>query len=325
MKSMANTFEVVDFANNLGAIFFVTNLLNPDQLSFHWHHAFEFIMAIDDGIRLVLEEKVFELKSGDFILINSDQAHCIQPAKEENQVLIIQIAPSFCEKYFADLKNIHFTEPLIRKTPTEQYRTFYRFFMETILALRSEEAGYEFLVMQQLNGMFYWLMQNIPHRKVETKMIERSIKNFQRIRRTVQFVNENYSNKITLTEIADREEVNVYYLSREIKKHLGMSFQEYLNMVRLNKAKELLLTTDLRGLDISIECGFSDYKYFSHLIKERYGCSPIEFRKRLRNDKELRRSIELAVANEDFYRKDDNFISYMKAMEYIDRHSEDLS
>lgn len=69
------------------------------------------------------------------------------------------------------------------------------------------------------------------------------------------------------------------YLSKLMKEHLGMSFQNYLIARRIAKAKLLLLTTSLKNYEIAEAVGFDDMNYFCHRFKLEVGMTPREFKK----------------------------------------------
>jgi AraC-like DNA-binding protein len=69
------------------------------------------------------------------------------------------------------------------------------------------------------------------------------------------------------------------YVSHLFKNILGISFQEYLKEKRFEHALELLNTTSKTILDIAIESGFSDLRYMTKAFREKYGCTPKEYRR----------------------------------------------
>ena len=66
----------------------------------------------------------------------------------------------------------------------------------------------------------------------------------------------------------------------------GQTFTEYLVYLRLNKARELLRTTDHRSSQIAFEVGYNDAHYFSYIFKKNIGMTPSEYRTRYNNQPE---------------------------------------
>lgn len=92
------------------------------------------------------------------------------------------------------------------------------------------------------------------------------------------YMNEHYSEKITLNEIADSVGFSKYYISRLFKQHMGVTIIDYLIKIRLDKAKELLKTGEYSIKQISYMIGYSDPNYFTWSFKKYLGMSPIKYR-----------------------------------------------
>lgn len=99
------------------------------------------------------------------------------------------------------------------------------------------------------------------------------------IARAVQYVQENHQANISLPQLAERLGMSPNYLSGLFKKELNVHFTDYVNRVRLEKAKELLLTTNLKSYEIAERTGFADNSYFSRMFLKHVGVRPNGFRR----------------------------------------------
>ena len=99
------------------------------------------------------------------------------------------------------------------------------------------------------------------------------------ILQAIQEINSAYMNKITLNQIAENLHVNPAYLSVLFKKEMGSNFSDYLNTLRIKRSKELLVTTNLSLLDISLLTGFEEQSYFTKVFKKLAGTTPNKYRK----------------------------------------------
>jgi len=99
------------------------------------------------------------------------------------------------------------------------------------------------------------------------------------IQRVEKYIGENFNEKITLNDVAKIAYMNPTYFSTFFKQKTGSSFRDYLTRIRMDKAKELTLTTDLKGYYISVMVGYDDYRHFSRLFREVHGISISELRK----------------------------------------------
>ncbi len=98
------------------------------------------------------------------------------------------------------------------------------------------------------------------------------------LKKALKIINANFSTKINLEEIAGQIHVNTSYLSYLFKLEMGLSFTEYVNTLRINTAKNLLMKTNMSIIDISLQSGFSDQSYFTKVFKKIEVCTPKEYR-----------------------------------------------
>lgn len=101
------------------------------------------------------------------------------------------------------------------------------------------------------------------------------------VKNAVAYIEENYKEKLKLSDVADQVYVSQWHLSKLLNRYLGQNFSEILNGIRINKAKELLKDPSLRIGDIADEVGFLDMAHFSRVFKKLVGISANEYRNHL--------------------------------------------
>ena len=97
--------------------------------------------------------------------------------------------------------------------------------------------------------------------------------------KAAEYIKLNYNREITLQEVADYVKKTPNYFSHLFKKEFGISFSEYVNKVRINKAIELIQNTNMLMYEISEKVGFGSYDYFKQVFKKMTGYPPLDFRK----------------------------------------------
>lgn len=110
------------------------------------------------------------------------------------------------------------------------------------------------------------------------KLQNTSPKNMEIMKNAIHFITENYAYRITLSDVASEAHLNPAYFSSLFKQSTGISFKEYLNLVRIEESKRLLITTEFSIIDIAIGIGFEDQSYFSKVFKKYTGVTPKQFR-----------------------------------------------
>ncbi len=118
----------------------------------------------------------------------------------------------------------------------------------------------------------------------EASQSEQSANNFI-VRQAINYLNENYMNKITLQDVADYCYVSQWHLSKLLNKHMDMSFYNLLNEARVKAAKSLLKDASLRICDISEMTGYTDTAHFSKVFKKVVGVSANVYRNKIDEDK----------------------------------------
>ena len=98
------------------------------------------------------------------------------------------------------------------------------------------------------------------------------------VKNALQYIEENYTQKLKLADVAEKTYVSQWHLSKLLNRHTGQNFSEILNNVRIEKAKELLKDPSLRIGDIAENVGFLDMAHFSRVFKKQVGISANEYR-----------------------------------------------
>ena len=98
------------------------------------------------------------------------------------------------------------------------------------------------------------------------------------LRKAVEYLQENFNEQVTLNEVAEQTFVSTYYISRLFKKETGKNFVDYLNEIRIEKAKILLKDIKYKTYEVAESVGIPDAHYFSRLFKKHVGVTPTEFR-----------------------------------------------
>ncbi len=100
------------------------------------------------------------------------------------------------------------------------------------------------------------------------------------ISRILRYLDEHIAENITLETVAKYTDMNTSYISFLFKKETGINFIDYLQNLRVTKAKELLRKTDYKIYKIAYQVGFNDDKYFYKLFKKHEGMTPLQYRKK---------------------------------------------
>lgn len=102
------------------------------------------------------------------------------------------------------------------------------------------------------------------------------------IENACKYINENFAKDITLNDVAKHVFLSPIYFSSYFKKKTGEKYSDYLQNIKLKKARELLADTDAKLPTIAEMSGFRDTNYFHKIFKNQIGITPSEYRKKYR-------------------------------------------
>ncbi len=106
----------------------------------------------------------------------------------------------------------------------------------------------------------------------------RDVKHVDVMHKAMDYIKRNYQRKITLKDVADYVKLSASYFSRLFKTEMSMTFTHYLNRVRIEQSKSLLLNDSIPLVDIALLTGFEDQSYFTKVFRKHVGISPGKFR-----------------------------------------------
>lgn len=106
----------------------------------------------------------------------------------------------------------------------------------------------------------------------------RNVTTAKSLQNAIEYINENHAEDLSLEVVAQAVELSPYYLSHLFSDELGITFLNYLTRVRMEKAKSLLLNTNMTVQEIAYEVGYNDPSYFTKVFKKLEGRTPTQYR-----------------------------------------------
>lgn len=139
-----------------------------------------------------------------------------------------------------------------------------------------EPVGYELDAREALSRLAFLLVSHCPPERTEYS--ERILRTGVRMRTMLTYIQENVQAELTVADIAGSAAVGESECLRCFRALLGTTPIRYVRQLRLQRAAELLETTELPISEIAARCGFQDLSYFSKCFREAMGCAPRRYR-----------------------------------------------
>lgn len=245
----------------------------------HTHRDFEILQVIEGELHVKTLTEDFIIGPGEIALFNPDTFHMLYSVQSHCTLLAIQADPSFCSAHYPAIQHIQFdTANVTSGTPFPEALEMIRICLNLGYNYCRNDKGFELRCLSDLYRLFSYFITFVPYHLENESNVFHSREKEQRFTRIINYIHQHYTEKITLSALAESENLSMTYLSHLFKDATKMPFQEYLNSLRFEHALLLLKKTDMSITDICLESGFSDSKYLNKRLKAVYGLSLKDFR-----------------------------------------------
>ena len=247
----------------------------------HEHSALELAIVLRGKGRIIRNHGQFSVKPGDIILYNFYEPHEIAAdGAEPLSTLCIQVSNQFCKDYFPKLPNLKFDTSHLATLPACDLQQIHDLTFGAAQDYFGEMPGYQLACIGRIGMLLSFLMNKLPYAVASEAEFTARQSRMARMRRIVSYIDQHYKEKITLETLADMEGVTPTHLSHFFSDAFHVSFREYLNTVRLEKALVLMRDPGLYLVDICMESGFSDSRYLNAVFVKALGCNAAAYRQK---------------------------------------------
>ncbi len=251
---------------------------------YHNHDFFELVYVISGKAVHKIDNDVREIAVGDYMFMDYSTYHEYTAATDDFAVINCLFLSKGIDKTMPDcrdfnqlLKSYHLRLNKIIMQGAAVNRFFHDDDQSVYSALVKMCNEREALKTGYIDYMRSLLIQIIIE-TVRKTSVEVEENYSSAVAKTVKIIEDGYSSKLQLSDIATELFISVPYLSSKFKEETGVCFSDYLKQVRIQKACMMLNTCDMKIHDIAEKCGYSDYKRFGNVFREITGTSPGKFR-----------------------------------------------
>ena len=249
----------------------------------HYHQNPEMFYVLRGNLDIKIDDKMYKMQSGDIVLINANKRHTVI-GNEELLGARFEIDFHLLAEYMGSMQLLFWCNTVADRN--HAYSNLRRL-LDRILTRYFEKDDKSALYLNALYfETLYVLTSNFLVKADDVRLNLEDSQDRMRIRQIQNYVQANYQSQISLNDLADRLYLSNAYLSKYIKKNLGMTFMEYLNNVRLFHAVDELMYSDKNLTHIAYDNGFPTSASFTKAFREIYNESPSEYRKKIQDEKE---------------------------------------
>lgn len=258
--------------------------LDFPQVQVHWHEEME-IISIKKGQGIVtVDKEMVAVNEGEAVVVFPGQLHGIvtkdgNAMEYENIIFRLQMLMTSS----GDLCTGEFLLPIMERPPAEPMHmklgmAAWEEFSEAVKRLDHFCGEKPFAYQLGVKGALFEMLQAILLSWKPKGQGSRSEKSREKIKGLLEYIGEHYDEKITVEEAARICCYSGSHFMKYFKQYMGVSFVEYLNGYRLFKAAVFLLSTEDSVTEAAQKSGFDNLSYFNRLFRQKYGCTPGEYR-----------------------------------------------
>ena len=250
----------------------------------HWHPEIEITYVQKGTMCYKVNHMVYHLKEGDIVFNNSGALHS---GTMENQKDCAYIPVTFDSRliygFFQSTVNSKYVDPVIQDSmlpaicidQSEPWHKPFREYLLRIIDLDEKKPDfYELDITICLQSIWRLLLEHITYEPQASR--ENSLE-YDRIKKILSYIEDNYQNKITLNDIAGHIHLCESECTRLFKRHMNTTLFAFLQEYRIERSLEFL-QDDQPVSAVADKAGFSDPNYYSKVFAKIKGCSPREYR-----------------------------------------------
>ena len=251
----------------------------------HWHPEIEITYVQKGTMCYKVNHMVYHLKEGDIVFNNSGALHSGTMENQKDCAYIpVTFDPRLIYGFFQSTINSKYVDPVIQDSmlpaicidQSEPWHKPFREYLLRIIDLDEKKPDfYELDITICLQSMWRLLLEHITYEPQASR--ENSLE-YDRIKKILSYIEENYQNKITLNDIAGHIHLCESECTRLFKRHMNTTLFAFLQEYRIERSLEFL-QADQPVSAVADKAGFSDPNYYSKVFAKIKGCSPREYRK----------------------------------------------
>ncbi|MDK1726671.1 AraC family transcriptional regulator [Dellaglioa algida] len=257
----------------------------------HWHREMELIYVSKGTINLGINDQPFTISEGEIVFINGGDLHYVLASPGSKRIVYqfdLNLFLNLTEDNL-DLKNIFNKIPPLGKNWNGNQEKVSLLLKEIYNENENHPRGYMLKIKANLFEMILIFIRDITLEKVDKHQLRRRVRSEEilvKLDQIFKFVEQKYTERITLEEVSAAMGYSQFYFTKFFKKNTGKTFMTFLNDYRIDKAKWLLVKTSLSVSEIISEVGFESDKTFYRLFKLSMGMAPLDYRKRMQPNME---------------------------------------
>ena len=224
----------------------------------HLHGSFEYITVLSGKIKITVENDVYYVSAGKSVLVFPNAVHTIESA--DSEIVVMIFSPELVNAYSGKICGYLPKSPIF--TPS-QYLSEATGLMDYSSSLVEQKATL-YKICAEFDKTAEYIRRNDDNKNLLYRIFE--------------YAEQNYKYDCSLSVLSNKLGFSYSYLSRYFKRTMGMSYTDYLNRLRIEKACRLLSGTDTTVTLVAANCGYDSIRSFNRNFIKHMGVSPKNYK-----------------------------------------------
>jgi len=234
--------------------------------------SYMFAFMYHERAYVCIDDVMIPLKPGGLLSVSPGVEHYEVPMDSQSRYVCVNIRPSYFDKLYKDYTGEEIPEY------RGEYNTLLQDLPELIKSYiyeyEHQALGVETVCLALENLIIHKILRSLVGKKENRVGLNIRFE----IEKSVQYMYHHMHDKIKVADLAKDVEMSSSQYSKVFKEEMNITPMEYLNDIRLERSKSMLLGGNMNILKVSIECGFTSTSYFTQKFKEKYNLTPSEYR-----------------------------------------------
>lgn len=249
---------------------------------YHWHNFYEISYICSGQAACFVDGEIYPVHQGDIVVFNAGEVHGWE-MEEDIELLVLTFSKEMItgDRYiddeilrFFDNLTSNFTN--ILNGQMEATKEIHHSLCSAWQEWTGGEIAKNLMIKAELLKILTYLNRYFVNGEVDFEAVKQKRKELKRLDEVMKYIDAHYMEKLTVEEVASVANMSAGHFSKLFHKIMGQRYIDYIIQKRIQKAKEMLETTELTVVDIAMECGFNNIANFYRTYRKFYQKAPRE-------------------------------------------------
>lgn len=240
----------------------------------HWHQRVEFVYILEGVCEIKVGSAKKVCKAGDMVVVHCGEIHSIVDM-QDSTMYVCTFDPELIHYHHEDMRFIrsYISAQMLKEAGIEGavFQCLEDSYRENV----NQQAWNDVMILSNIMRIYSLLVRYFERSEEEKPQNPAKLRQFQD---ALLYIEENYTENITLSDVARVINYNTSYVSSLFVAYTGLNFKTYLDSFRVNKAVKLIKRTERTISDISAQCGFANIRTFNNVFRRVTGMTPMQVR-----------------------------------------------